>query len=231
MNRVIGLDSLRFVLAFIVLLGHGVIPQFDESIINSNILFYYIDILMKLVQPSGVAAVMAFFIISGFVIHYPYTTGKSINVIEFYLRRIIRIALPAAIAFSLYYFTFNLYMVVIWSLICEIIYYLLYPLILRYKEKHMSKIFVCSFVLSYIVSLYYTVVSDSYNGDFHRSGFLLTWIVGLPIWLLGVILADKYKMVLEDKSNLSYRKLWMWRIATYLASSVCLLFRFCIYSI
>jgi peptidoglycan/LPS O-acetylase OafA/YrhL len=68
MNRVIGLDSIRFVLAFIVVLSHGVVPVFGDGTIEK---------LIKLFQPTGIAAVMGFFIISGFVIHYPYSTGVN----------------------------------------------------------------------------------------------------------------------------------------------------------
>jgi peptidoglycan/LPS O-acetylase OafA/YrhL len=77
MKKVIGLDSIRFVLAFIVLLGHGTMPIFSDNLIAQSKIFYYMDLLMKCFQPVGVAAVMGFFIISGFVIHYPYRIDLS----------------------------------------------------------------------------------------------------------------------------------------------------------
>jgi peptidoglycan/LPS O-acetylase OafA/YrhL len=194
MKRVSGLDSLRFVLAFIVLLGHGGMPHVSESLVASSKLFYYLDILQKALQPVGVAAVMGFFIISGFVIHFPYSSGKKLNVPEFYSRRFIRIAIPGIAAFC-FYRIYGLYMGVVWSLICELVYYLLYPLILKHKAKYMKHILTGAFIASYVVTILFSVFSDSYNGDIHRQGFLLTWIVGLPVWLLGVVLADKYNTI------------------------------------
>jgi hypothetical protein len=117
-----------------------------------------------------------------------------LNVPEFYSRRFIRIAIPAIVAFFLYRI-YGLYMGVVWSLICELVYYLLYPLILKYKEKYMQYILVGSFIASYVVTILFSIYSDSYNGDVHRQGFYLTWIVGLPVWLLGVVLVDKYNTI------------------------------------
>lgn len=224
MKRVIGLDSLRFVLAFIVLLGHGAMPVISEGLVSEYKLLYYLDLLLKLIQPTGVAAVMGFFVISGFVIHFPYSEGKKINVSEFYCRRILRIVAPALVAFIIYHFTFNLYMGVVWSLVCEVIYYLLYPLILRYKAKYMKQILVISFVCSYIATIIYTITSDVYNGDFHRNGFFFAWVVGLPAWLLGVVLADQYKNI--KSGRITYMRLCIWRLGLWAIASFCLILRF-----
>lgn len=190
MKRVKGLDTLRFILAFIVLLGHGAFPEVPELWVDR---YQLMKVLNGIIGNSfvGIAAVMAFFIISGFCIHYPYSGGKSINIKEFYLKRITRIALPAIVAFLIYHYTLNLYMGVIWSLICEVIYYILYPIILRYHHK-LNTIIILSFVTSYATSILYSL-QYPYNGDFHRNGFALTWIVGLPVWLLGVRLANEIR--------------------------------------
>ncbi|GHT55358.1 acyltransferase [Bacteroidia bacterium] len=227
MKKVTGLDSLRFVCAVIVLLSHGVVPEFSETLIEQYRIIYYLDIVQKCLRPPGLAAVMVFFVISGFVIHYPYSQGKKINVLEFYCKRVCRIGIPAIVAFCIYHFTFGLYLAVVWSLICEVIYYLLYPLILKYKNKHMRLILIIAFAMSYIVSVSYDIFSVGTSGAFHRYGFFLTWIVGLPVWLLGVVLADKYKSEIAPERDHSLThslthsliKLWAWRIVTYLAAS------------
>jgi peptidoglycan/LPS O-acetylase OafA/YrhL len=231
MKRVVGLDSIRFVLAFIVLLGHGALPSFSDNLIAQSKIVHYLDILMKLLQPNGAAAVMCFFIISGFVIHYPYSQsviggGKTLNILEFYSRRIIRIGIPALIALCIYHFTAGLFMGVIWSLICEIIYYLLYPLILRYKNKYMKTILISSFVMSYILTVLYSIFSNESNVDIHRNGFLLTWIVGLPVWLLGVVLADQCNSIQNQSETITYKKLWLSRIIIYVIASFMLLLKF-----
>jgi len=190
-NKIIGLDSLRFILAFIVLLGHGTAPNIPESIITNAQLNHYINGIIG-VSFVGPAAVMVFFIISGIVIHYPYTSGRTINTKEFYLKRILRIAIPAIIALAIYQIPYGIYMGVVWSLICEVIYYLIYPLILRYI-KHLNIIILSTFIFSYFLSTYYSATHAIYNGDFHRDGYLLTWVVGFPIWLLGLKIAENLK--------------------------------------
>jgi peptidoglycan/LPS O-acetylase OafA/YrhL len=225
MKRVSGLDSLRFILAFIVLLGHGGMPHVNENLAASSKLFYCLDILQKVLQPVGVAAVMGFFIISGFVIHFPYSSGKKLNVPEFYARRFIRIAIPAIVAFCIYHFTYGLYMGIVWSLICELIYYLLYPAILKYKAKYMRRILAGAFIASYVVTILFSIFSVDYNGDVHRQGFLWTWIVCLPVWLLGIVLADQYDM-LQYHTRPSLFKINLLRISVWLAADVAAILRF-----
>ncbi|MXN91966.1 acyltransferase family protein [Flavobacterium sp. Sd200] len=223
MKRVLGLDPIRIILALIVVLGHASIPSIPHE--GSKYL-RYLDLGIKAMVPNGLGAVMAFFVISGFVIHYPFATGKTINIPEFYSRRILRVALPAIAALIIYYF-FDVELTVIWSLICEVFYYFLYPLILKYKEKYFKQMLIGSFVLSYLMTLNYTLFADGdYNGNFHRDGFLLTWIVGLPVWLLGVLLADQYQKELQHKEAPTYKLLWIWRICVYGIASFILILRF-----
>jgi peptidoglycan/LPS O-acetylase OafA/YrhL len=61
MERVKGLDQLRFIMAVIVLIGHGALPIFENTIMRGIAGNAFV----------GVAAVMVFFMLSGFVIHYP----------------------------------------------------------------------------------------------------------------------------------------------------------------
>ncbi|SEL25498.1 acyltransferase family protein [Parapedobacter koreensis] len=224
MKRVIGLDSLRFILAGIVLLGHGAFPLIDQTYIEKYPQLAYVNAIIGNAF-VGIAAVIAFFVISGFVIHYPYATGKRINIIEFYAKRVTRIAIPAIIAMAIYHYTLNLFMGVVWSLICELIYYFLYPIFLKYKKNYFNQILIASFILSYIVSINYSSNSIEYNGDFHRNGFTITWIVGLPTWLIGVALADVF-----TKKNYtylpSYQKVWAYRLISWCAASICSILRF-----
>jgi peptidoglycan/LPS O-acetylase OafA/YrhL len=70
MKRIEGLDSIRFVLAFIVLVGHMGLPLPDFVYFDS----VYLINLLKLFGLifNGPAAGIIFFILSGFVIHYPF---------------------------------------------------------------------------------------------------------------------------------------------------------------
>ena len=152
MGRVVGLDSLRFVLALIVVLGHGAAPSFTEEFLTR---FPFLIIFAAIYNNVfvGQAAVMAFFVISGFCIHYPYAAGKKLKVQDFYIKRLWRIGIPAIVALGIYELIFNLFLGVLWSIVCEIIYYLLYPIILKYKTKYLKQILIYSIIVSYGISL------------------------------------------------------------------------------
>lgn len=216
MQRVKGLDSLRFLMAVIVLVGHGALPEFENKIINGIIGNSFV----------GVAAVMVFFILSGFVIHYPYSSGvRKINVFEFYLKRLSRIVIPALVAIIIYHYTLDLYMGVIWSLVCEVIYYILYPLILKFIKK-IDFILLSTFAFSYGSTIVYSLLSESYNGDFHRTGYFLTWIAGFPMWLLGVKLCILFVKLKTQKLSISFSRIILFRISVLILSGVTSVLRF-----
>src|ERR1700710_807880 len=86
-----GVDSIRFVLAFFVLMSHSDLI-YATVLKNSphSILRYFGYFLGTAFD--GTACVIAFFILSGFVIHYPNKNGIP-NLREFWIRRFIRILL------------------------------------------------------------------------------------------------------------------------------------------
>jgi peptidoglycan/LPS O-acetylase OafA/YrhL len=98
-NRLVGIDSIRFICALTVMCGHlGLVNirplaadyrEFQSLAIGLyNNLFY------------GPAAVIVFFIISGFCINYPFSSGKrALNLGGFYTRRFLRIGPPAVVFF------------------------------------------------------------------------------------------------------------------------------------
>ena len=197
-----GLDSIRFILAFIVFLSHLGNP-FHELWIGSPHLALRLFAMVWGLLFSGVGAVMAFFIISGFVIHYP-NRDKYPDTRSFLVRRWLRIGLPLLVI-SLIGAVFHRFSAIpIWSLYCELIYYTLYPALIRIKLSWFQK-FLISFILSLV--LIAVLASDdlsslihrrdmNYSGAYWQLGDLLTWVIGLPCWLLGVILAqgiDRYK--------------------------------------
>jgi peptidoglycan/LPS O-acetylase OafA/YrhL len=215
-ERVKGLDQLRFIMAIIVVIGHGALPVFENNIIRGIFGNAFV----------GIAAVMVFFMLSGFVIHYPYATGvKKIKIGEFYLKRLLRIIIPAVIAIIIYHYTLNLFMGVIWSLICEAIYYLLYPLILKFIKK-LDLIIFLSFVCSYIGTISFSLLSGDYNGDFHRLGYFGTWIIGFPMWLLGVKLSTLYIIFRNEGLKISFRRITISRIGVLFLSSLSSVLRF-----
>src|ERR1700730_5627895 len=87
-----GVNSLRFVLAFMVLLSHSDIVYATILKHSPHLIFRCIGYFLANAF-DGTSAVIAFFIISGFVIHYPNKNGIS-NLTEFWIRRFLRILIP-----------------------------------------------------------------------------------------------------------------------------------------
>lgn len=225
--RVKGLDTLRFILAMVVVVGHIGI-DFAELSSNSTL-----KPLLAILNNSfvGVAAVIVFFIISGFCIHFPYANGKKINFFEFEIKRFLRIAIPAFFGIIIYYYYNSSLLGVVWSLVCELIYYIMYPFILffinRQNNRMLIHVIVLVFltILSFLTSIFYDYSSTSYNGDFHRSGFNLTWIVGFPVWYLGVILADQYVKGIEMKF-IKINHIYFYRVMVWGLAMICSIARF-----
>lgn len=84
------LDGIRFILAMAVLLGHS---MFDTILNQFSTSQYFHDITHAIC--NGSQAVSFFFVLSGFLITYlllkEKDENKTINVLKFYMRRILRI--------------------------------------------------------------------------------------------------------------------------------------------
>ena len=224
-TRVQGIDSIRFVAAFIVLLGH--FPILPQAIYHTfdNPLYRLIGAGFGLLF-NGPAAVIVFFVVSGFCIHYPFRHGGTFLLGEFYARRAIRLCLPALIATALYHLAgydisypeFG----VLWSVICEAIYYALYPLLRRIRRIiSWENMIATSFAISFLVCIF--------NLDDLRRGLnsyvalgLLTWIVGLPCWMLGCWLAENFQKFRRPTTH----QIVMLRLSVLLASFVLRLAKF-----
>lgn len=188
-SRVFGIDSVRAFAALSVMLAHiigPVLPDiFNTLHIGGASFSQYIF--------TGHPAVIAFFVVSGFCIHYPYTSQKP-NAIAFWSARWIRILIPALLALLMaklanlpkYNFIDGF---ILWSIVCELIYYTLYPLFYK-LSRYMSweRQFFISLLISFAIAL--TLGSDQY-GNAHKYGPALNWLVALPAWLIGCVLAER----------------------------------------
>lgn len=219
------LNVMRFVSALWVVLSHLGAPPLDSLASGTNA-----ELIRKaLIVPfSGVAAVMVFFVISGFCIHYAHMVGTRLDVVSFYLRRFTRIGLPLLLAVALHQWwgTERWLKNVLWSVYCELIYYAAYPA-LRMAMARVGALQVA--IIALAISWLFCLQSDEGFGHIIAYGNVWTWLVCLPTWLGGCALAEWVAGVRVEPcyarsvSGWTERNLVMARWAVWAASSILLI--------
>lgn len=195
-ERFLILDALRGVLAFVVVLGHLGMPPVFGAIEQSD---QFLSGMARLWRTFAFAppAVIAFFVISGFCIHYPFAcTGEKFPVLRFYLRRYLRIGVPIIAVVAILHLmqpdvvvlgkNSILWRSTLWSVLCEEIYYALYPLLLLALRHVGIRSLVAGSALSAIAVIALTFPAV----DWSDLGVVGASIVLLPVWLLGAMLAE-----------------------------------------
>jgi len=221
-DRIAGLDSIRFVLACWVAVGHiGLFPLFQGIDTTTKIGWLLKGVYGAWV--NGPAAVIVFFVISGFCIHFPYRQGDFPRLRRYYPRRYFRILAPLLTAVSIYaLLRVDMPLLgrsIFWSIVCEEIYYLIYPCLLMLRRIFgWRPLLVLAFSLGVGVAW-----TDPGAGDYPSYGWHLNWLLGLPCWLLGCVLAEKSE---SFRGVVSKKSIWSWRLAVWLASCVALGLRF-----
>jgi peptidoglycan/LPS O-acetylase OafA/YrhL len=215
-----GIDSLRFVLALIVLLSHLHDPYVAVLKARHSVVFYAAGVAVNHLF-CGVAAVMAFFIISGFVIHYPNRGRPSIDVMPFLVRRWVRVGLPMTVVaiVAAHYHLFGV--LPLWSLYCELFYYTLYPLLFSSRIWWQVQLYVAYaiaviFTLLYIADAHHLLVPQ---GIFFQGirWYLGIAILSLPAWLLGVVLAARIDQLMAVVTT---RQILVWRVLVFGLSTI-----------
>lgn len=140
---------------------------------------------------------IVFFLISGFCIHYPYKNSWSKEaIIPFIIARLTRITVPIIIA-AVMIETLSInasifYLLVGWSIVCEIAYYIIYPflrLFIKNKESW-QKLLLLSYLPTILAFWFFPLKLVNYPGV----GFYYVISLGFPCWILGLLLcysADK----------------------------------------
>ena len=220
-GRIRGLDAIRFVCAFWVVMSHNSGIGVPHQHVSGSFLWRAMQGLWNL-SFNGAAAVMVFFVISGFAIHYPFRHGETPVWGEYFWRRYIRIGVPVVVAVLLLWFAgplpTNLEKGVLWSLYAEAIYYTLYPVLMIGRRRLGWRTLLA---LSAGAALL-LILRNPHQKDFHEQGIALTWVLGLPTWLLGCLLAEH-----ADSLNAArVPRIWMWRFLVFATAALCELLRF-----
>ena len=213
-SRIPPISSLRFVLAMWVVMGHLGIPFLQEQ--QRGPLLWALRAFRNNAF-NGPAAVMVFFVISGFCIHFPNRKELSVRSWKlYYARRYVRILIPMAAALALAVplrMRFGLFNgSILWSLVCEEIYYFLYPSLLFLRDRiGWRNLMTLAWVLALL-----TALTNPTARHYPSFGPALTWLLGLPCWLLGCRLAERLEGF--QSKAVSSAQIWCWRISAYVLS-------------
>jgi peptidoglycan/LPS O-acetylase OafA/YrhL len=226
MKRIEGIDSLRAICALWVLFSHFGGPPLLAGIDKSNRIGWLINGIYNNFW-NGPAAVIVFFVISGFCIHYPQSASRRLDsLFAFYLKRLVRISIPMGIAIlvssscggSLDLLNES----ILWSLVCEIIYYLIYPLMLMFVRIWSSWIWL--FVGSFVASLVLAGTKPD-AGNYASFGPWLNWILGLPCWIMGCMVAEWMTNGWPLKKQFKF-SIWLIRGMVFICSVLLSVLRF-----
>jgi peptidoglycan/LPS O-acetylase OafA/YrhL len=224
-HRVRGLDTIRFICALWVLFRHGAAPQFPNPFEDGSASHWAFSAFFANIW-SGPSAVIVFFVISGFCIHYPFAaSANGPQILEFYTQRCIRLLAPliaaaplsALIGVKMTLFSDS----ILWSLFAELIYYLLYPLLraARLRLGSWNGLFGLFFVVSFAV-----VATNPTAGNYASYGSALNWLLGLPCWILGCMVAEIVRTA--PPLTISPVSIWAWRIMIAGMACLCSALRF-----
>ncbi len=223
-DRVGGLDSIRFICAIVVFFRHGAAPPLVPAADHSTMLGIMRGIYGNVW--NGPAAVIVFFIISGFCIHYPFAgSQRQPRLMEFYSRRFLRLLVPVAVAIplsSLVGVSLALFdESVLWSLLAELIYYVLYPAFRSLRIRLGG--WLPLIVMAYVGALAVVLTNPTATGyASYGSGF--NWILGLPCWLLGCSLAESIRAGRGVSAGTG--AIWAWRFGILAVAWGCSVMKF-----
>ncbi len=188
-----GVDTLRLWAALWVAFSHGAYFPVDAYINPADGLWQTIAVGLSKMAFNGTAAVVVFFVISGFCIHFPNVEKSSINWLLFLKKRGVRIGLPLVAIIAVTFAVGDVYRKaldsVLWSIYCEIIYYALYPLLfIVIRRFGIGPVLLYSAMPSLAILLRKPDMIYLWEPDWS-----LTWLLCLPMWLIGAALAQFHR--------------------------------------
>jgi peptidoglycan/LPS O-acetylase OafA/YrhL len=210
-HEIKGLDTLRFVAAATVALSHGAGFPVAETIGKHGAVARAITGFYGL-SFNGVAAVLVFFVISGFCIHHGPATGAPFRVLPFWTRRGVRIAGPLVGALLLSQLLGAPAQAglgaVLWSVYCELIYYAVYPALrIGFARFGVRGVLAVSSLISVVM------IGFGWDARYYWNfPIWLTWILAAPAWLLGCLLAEQ---VARGVRAPRLGGIWTWRLLVW----------------
>lgn len=217
--RVAGLDTIRLSAAIVVAMSHGMLIPPRIYLGEGTPLAFWSGQIGHMLA-NGPAAVAVFFVISGVCIHMGRESAEQ-NPLLFLARRAIRIGIPLIsillVAALLGSVAVDLLRGVLWSVYCEISYYLAYPLLLMARRRWSLELVLCISVAA-SGALLLVLSPQELMWQYGWS----TAVVCYPLWILGAVLAERVPSIVPRRNA----RLWTWRIGMLLAGAACAALRY-----
>ena len=211
-NRLPILDAIRFICASWVLFFHaGFLPftaGVDKSTRAGLAVYAFTSNLFY-----GSAGVIAFFVISGFCVHYPYRERPETNWLSYFSRRYLRIGIPmiAAYLIARWLGVGAIEEGIMWTLRCELVYYTLYPLLVQARNRTSWNM-----VLGISLAIWIPFAIARLGLHIAMPDDVYRCIAGLPCWILGAKLAESNVHKLRPVST---PEIWAWRLGLWATAS------------
>ena len=224
-TRVGGVDTIRAICALTIVIFHlGLLPTwvFGQDPQGLPLLLKgAVDTLF-----NGPAALIVFFVVSGFGIHFAARRDLTVDVPSFYSRRLIRISGPALVGLTIWACAAIPFQPAgpgpFWTITCEAEYYLLYPLLLALRRHFgwwplivVGQIFAYGLAFSHLGEIRFVI------GGYPAFGWW-NWVMGLPCWMAGCWLAEAFPRF----PQLSTAKIWLVRGSIFGVSVILNFLRF-----
>lgn len=213
LTKSLKLDAIRFLAAVWVLMYHFRPPEF-KALMPHRLAFLGGALWSgSTALFAGPAAVIVFFVISGYCIHNAYQRDVTLKPINYYASRFVRIGLPLVILLCVVQplpTGQNYLESVLWSLYCEMVYYAVYPL-LRARFRYIGEMIVGSAIAAGVmVAVVRLVGHPACHGCVYEtygvSGTALLYAAG---WISGCLIAETQRNTAQFNVRGAYSPLTM----------------------
>lgn len=207
------IDAIRFLAAFWVLMYHFKPPLFKELLPHRLSFLGGALWSASTALFAGPAAVIVFFVISGYCIHAAYHKDVALKPVNYYASRFIRIGLPLVVLLCVVQplpAGQNYLESVLWSLYCEMVYYAVYPL-LRPRFHYIGEMIVgCALMAAAMVACVrlfgHPVCHGCVYETYRIPGTALLYAAG---WISGCLIAETQRNAAQFQIRGAYSPLTM----------------------
>jgi peptidoglycan/LPS O-acetylase OafA/YrhL len=225
-SKSLKIDAIRFLAAFWVLLYHFHLPLFRSFLPHKLAFIGSALTAIGTAVFAGPAAVIVFFVISGYCIHNAYHKDVTLKPVNYYASRLVRIGLPLVIVLLVvqpFPTGPNYVESVLWSLYCEMAYYAIYPL-LRPRFRYLGEMILgCTAAGALMVAIVHArgplACTHCVYEIYGVPGTALLYAAG---WIMGCFIAESQRNATRFESGAAYSPLTM-QMKRFTDSAVALL--------